>query len=212
MNSSTQRLIIECVHGENLDGALVAMKWMLRDKHLKQLIFHSVELVWDDRFVEQYVSSGDVEVAEVEGDGNTLVRRLAQHFNNLAPRCDEIRLRRCDINCLEQMTVVVAHATMKPGATDIEAQFWDLYESSLSRKEVNLEETADWIRTGSEALRTMIAKYLNEWQSSDPRLTTQYRDHEWTVENLKDLDVSKLTILTLRALKEVLPEDMMEDV
>ncbi|XP_055355127.1 uncharacterized protein LOC129600616 [Paramacrobiotus metropolitanus] len=209
---STQRLVVEALCGENLDGALAVIKWVLRDKHLKQLIFHNVEFVWDDRFVEQYVSSGDVDGAEVKGDGSTLVRRLAKYFKNLAPSCDEIRLRRCDINCLQQMTVVVAHAAMKPDAADIEAQFWNLYETNLPREEINLEETMEWIRTGSEALRTMIAKYLNEWQRSDPRLTTQYRDHEWTVENLKDLDVSKLTILTLRALKEVLPEDMMEDV
>ncbi|XP_055355122.1 uncharacterized protein LOC129600613 [Paramacrobiotus metropolitanus] len=208
INGSTQRLIIECVNAENLDGALAVIKWVLRDKHLKQLILHDVEFISDDLFAAEYVYSGDVDDAEVEGRGNTLVRRLAKDLTNLAPCCEEVRLRRCEINCRQQMTVIVPHATIKLDAADIEAQFWNLYEANLPCDGVNVQETAEWIRTGSAELRTMIVKYLKEWQSDDPRLTTQYRDHEWTVENLNELDVSKLTALTLRALKEVLPEEM----
>ncbi|XP_055348460.1 uncharacterized protein LOC129595463 [Paramacrobiotus metropolitanus] len=207
-NASTERIILEDMWVDNFDGALMVIKYLLQNIRLKQLTFHNVVMDWDDRFDEDYAGSGVVAVEELEGGGKTFFRRLAKTLNSWAPCCDELRLRRCTFTCIEKMNAVIQHATIKLDAADIEAQFWDLYEAHLSRDGVNLEEMAEWIRTGSEELRNMVAQYLEDWQSYDPRSTTQYRGQEWTVDNLKDLDVSKLTTITLRALKERLPEEM----
>ncbi|XP_055348429.1 uncharacterized protein LOC129595442 [Paramacrobiotus metropolitanus] len=211
--ASTDRIIIEHMVAEHVDAALVLLKSLLKNLRLKQLIFHHVEMDWDDTFEHEYTDSGilAVPVEEFVGRGKKCVRRLAKVLRNWASCCDELHLHRCVFTCIEgKMTASIPDARIKLDAADIEAQFWELYDANLSRDGINLEEAAEWIRTGSEALRTMVARYLVDWQSHDPRSTTQYRDREWTVDNLQDLDVSRLTTITLHALKERLPEDMDE--
>ncbi|XP_055348428.1 uncharacterized protein LOC129595440 [Paramacrobiotus metropolitanus] len=208
--ATTERIIIEHPVAEHVEGVLGVLKYALKNLRLKQLIFHHVEMDWDDSFEHDYTSSGVV-AFEVSDGGKTFIRRLAKTLRNWAPYCDELRLRRCEFTCIEgKMTAVIPHATITLDAADIEAQLWNLYEAHLSRDGINLEETAEWIRTGSEELRMMVAQYLVDWQSYDPRSTVHYRGHEWTVDNLQDLDVAKLTTITLRALKERLPDDMEE--
>ncbi|XP_055355133.1 uncharacterized protein LOC129600620 [Paramacrobiotus metropolitanus] len=208
INSSTQRLVVECMKGENMGGAVAVVRWMLGGIRLKQLIFQSLKLDWDDRFVQDYADNGDV-VEEVDDGSNKVIRRLVKDLKSLPPCCTEVRLRQCEFywyrGC-RRMTAIIPNAAIQLDAADIEAQFWDLYEAtqaSLSRDGVNVEVMAEWIRSGSEERRTMAAQLLNDWQSRDPRLTTQYRGHEWTEENLEDVDVSQLTTITLRALTEV---------
>ncbi|XP_055348488.1 uncharacterized protein LOC129595488 [Paramacrobiotus metropolitanus] len=154
----------------------------------------------------EYAGNGGMAAEEAETGGSRWIRRLVQHLKVLAPSCDAVRLRRCQFRCHQQMAAIIPDAVLKPDAADMEAQFWDLYEASLSRDGVDVQEMAEWIRTGSESFRTMVVQYLKDWQSYDPRQTTPYHGREWTVENLHELDVSKLITITLRALKEVLPE------
>ncbi|XP_055348467.1 uncharacterized protein LOC129595469 [Paramacrobiotus metropolitanus] len=134
------------------------------------------------------------------------IRCLARSFQALAPFCTELRMRGCQFNCYERTKAKIADATIKLNAVTavhVEAQFWQLYDAHLSGDGVNVEETAEWIRTGSERLRELVAQCVTRVQSYDPRLTTHYRGREWTVENLKDLDGSKLTTITLRSLQDV---------
>ncbi|XP_055348466.1 uncharacterized protein LOC129595468 [Paramacrobiotus metropolitanus] len=207
-NGKTQRVIIEDLCAEQLDIAVVVVKRVLRDIRVKQLICHRVEMDWELNYGYEgyeYIDNGAAAAEEVQEKGRIIFRRLAKMLKSMAPHCDELCLQRCEFSSLEKMSVIIPHATVKLDAADIEAQFWDLYEAQLSREGVNLEEMAEWIRTGAKNLRAMVVQYLMVWQSRDPRSTTPYRGHKWTLGNLKDLDVSKLTTLTLRALKERLP-------
>ncbi|XP_055355135.1 putative uncharacterized protein DDB_G0285495 [Paramacrobiotus metropolitanus] len=201
IDGSTQRLIVARMHGEQLDGALAVVKWMLRHNRIQQLIFHDVEFEWRARIRRD-------NIVGLEDVGQGILHRLAAAFRDLAPLCDGLRLRMCKFKCFWRTTATIADGTVALDAADIEAQLWDLYEASLSRDGLDFGKMAEWIRTGSLKLRSMVAQYLNDYQSCDARLTTRYREQTWTVDDLKDLDVSTLTIATLRALKDVLPREL----
>ncbi|XP_055348468.1 uncharacterized protein LOC129595470 [Paramacrobiotus metropolitanus] len=207
INPATERLILEHVFAEHLENTLPIIGWMLRHAHIKQLILHKGDVNWDDVSILEG-AGGDEIVGDILGVGRTIIRRLAAAFRGLAPLCDELLLLRYEFNCSQRMETAIPLARMQLNAADIEAQFWELYEAHLSRDGVNLEETVEWIRTGPKALRRVVAEELENWQSYDPRpTTTHYRDREWTVEDLKDLDLSKLTTITLCALKAIDSED-----
>ncbi|XP_055355130.1 uncharacterized protein LOC129600618 [Paramacrobiotus metropolitanus] len=205
--NSTERLIVQHIPRANDEGVLPIIGWMLRDTRIKQLIFHHGEVIWEEYVLKEDAAWGG-RVAMWDGSAHKGIRRLVAALQGLAPVCAELRLYRCEFSISDQMTGVIPHATIRLDALDMEAQFWDLYEVHLSREEVDVEKVAEWIRSGSKELRKQVAQCLNNWQSLDPRSTTQYRDREWTEENLESLDVSKLTNLTLRAMKEIHSEDL----
>ncbi|XP_055348481.1 uncharacterized protein LOC129595483 [Paramacrobiotus metropolitanus] len=201
VNNSTERLIIEHLRGAHVESVMTVIRWILRHVRIKQLVFHRVVFNWVSSALSEDVGEEAMMLPPVG------VRRLAVGLRGLAPFCDELRMRQCEFNCTARMKAVIPPVRIQLEAADIEAQFWDLYEANLSRDGLNVEEMAEWIRSGSEQLRTMVAQSVEDWQSHDPRLTTQYRGYTWTVENLHQLDVSKLTTMTMRALKDILPAD-----
>ncbi|XP_055348491.1 uncharacterized protein LOC129595491 [Paramacrobiotus metropolitanus] len=187
----------------NVECVLPNIGWMLRMRNIriKQLIFHHVEAVYDGLFLKEDAVDGPMIVWD--GSVHKGIRRLAVALHSLAPVCAELRLYQSEFSCSDQIHGDIPQAAVQLDAPDVESQLWDLYETRLPRDEVNVKTLAERIHTGPKGLRRVVAKCLNDWQSSDPRSTTQYRDREWTVENTQDVDLSRLTALTLRALKDI---------
>ncbi|XP_055348443.1 uncharacterized protein LOC129595453 isoform X3 [Paramacrobiotus metropolitanus] len=158
--ATTERVILEDMYAEQLDSTFLVVKWVLRNTRLKQLIFHHVEMDWEFNFGYKYGDNGVVAVTEdeVEEEGRIVFQRLAKTLKSLAPYCCELRLQRCEFTSLEKMSAVIPQATVTLDAPDLEAQFRDLYEAHLSRDGVDLEEMAEWIRTGSQDVREMVVK------------------------------------------------------
>ncbi|XP_055353987.1 uncharacterized protein LOC129599702 [Paramacrobiotus metropolitanus] len=207
LDHSTQRLIVEDVGGGDVGVVMTVMGRMLRTLRIKTIVFHRVSFDWDD--TDEFPVGEEIVPQENQPEDRlTLQRgitRLATVLKAWAGFCEELRLCRCKFSCDDLMEAVIPHATIKLDAADMAEQIWGLYETHLSRERLDIEYLAEWIRTGSAALRRMVTEFLENYQSADPRLTVHYRGKQWTAESLKDLDLTKLTTITLRALAEALP-------
>ncbi|XP_055354672.1 uncharacterized protein LOC129600236 isoform X2 [Paramacrobiotus metropolitanus] len=95
---------------------------------------------------------------------------------------------------------------------DAEVQMWDLLENLQAAKEpLSVQAVSEWIADCLAHQRSTeigeVLWRLNEYQSPDPRPTSQYRGVKWTVSNIADLDVSKLSTLTVTVLSDSIKPD-----
>ncbi|XP_055348474.1 uncharacterized protein LOC129595476 [Paramacrobiotus metropolitanus] len=208
IDQSTERLIVEHVRGEYAEEVVRVIGRFMRGVHVQHLILHRVTFHWDDCIFRESVGSDGQLMMGVWFAGRLRFRYLSavvEGLKGLAPYCGDLRLRQCEFSCSGRMKAIIPDAMIILDVATIETQWWNLYEAHLSRDGLHLQELAERIRTGSEEFREMVAQILMDCQTFDPRPTTRYGVRQWTVENLEDLDVSQLTTITLRALKEIPP-------
>ncbi|XP_055349902.1 uncharacterized protein LOC129596601 [Paramacrobiotus metropolitanus] len=90
----------------------------------------------------------------------------------------------------------------------VQLQLWEVFESNLVlERPLDGQGIAGWIadciaQQRQETLQ-QIVRALNWYQSPDPRASTHYRQQEWTLSTLGEVDVNRLTTLTVAALQEV---------
>ncbi|XP_055354680.1 uncharacterized protein LOC129600243 isoform X3 [Paramacrobiotus metropolitanus] len=108
----------------------------------------------------------------------------------------------------DRRTVLVEqHTFTVRSRADAEVQMWDLFENlQAAEKSFDVKALAEWIadclvHQRSREIDNVLWR-LNEYQSPDPRPTSQYRGVKWTVSNISDLDVKKLSMLTVAFLSE----------
>ncbi|XP_055349885.1 uncharacterized protein LOC129596583 [Paramacrobiotus metropolitanus] len=122
-------------------------------------------------------------------------------------QCNTVILKNCSVGDENLRAVVAQHAFSNPmSQEEVLWQLWDLCESCLVLKKPlvgsalaeRIAECAGHKR--DVKMGDKIVEVLNYYQSLDPRPTTHYRQREWTVSTLSELDVGKLTVLTMTAL------------
>ncbi|XP_055337372.1 uncharacterized protein LOC129587588 [Paramacrobiotus metropolitanus] len=126
-------------------------------------------------------------------------------------KCGQVIMKNCRIYDIHLEAVVTQHVFTMPSYEQTEIRMWDLFERGLVLdKPVNREALVEWIdgwlaqyaMNEDDGMEELILTTLCYYQGSDPRPSTHYRDHPWTMLNLSDLDVTKLTTLTGTALYE----------
>ncbi|XP_055353204.1 uncharacterized protein LOC129599088 [Paramacrobiotus metropolitanus] len=88
----------------------------------------------------------------------------------------------------------------------LETQLWDLFEKLLvTRIPIHLTTLKAWVtRAAMHPVFKRLARVLHEYQSVDPRSSTEYRGWQWTVPEMLHLEVAKLTSVTAAAVTDLL--------
>ncbi|XP_055354694.1 uncharacterized protein LOC129600254 [Paramacrobiotus metropolitanus] len=139
-----------------------------------------------------------------------LIGRLADRMWKCS--CARMMWSNCCID-YDGRVVTVAHHTFTIGSrADANVQMWNLFEYlQAAKKPFDVQALSGWVADClAHQRRDEIDKvvwHMNEYQSPDPRPTTQYRGVKWTVANISDLDVSKLSRLTTAFLSEFIKPD-----
>ncbi|XP_055354675.1 uncharacterized protein LOC129600241 [Paramacrobiotus metropolitanus] len=141
------------------------------------------------------------------GEADDRMQEAIERLASLAGdcRCERMVWKKCGISYSKQHITVTQQAFNIRSQEDTEMQLWEHLEGNLEVEEpLDLQAVSAWITDCWAQQRhdeiEEVVKVLNQIQSVDPRPISQYRGVEWTVSNVSDLDVSKLTSLTARLL------------
>ncbi|XP_055353193.1 uncharacterized protein LOC129599078 [Paramacrobiotus metropolitanus] len=157
-------------------------------------------LVFDDcRFFMDYVDEGQHEADGAIEDDDSLAGDLAL--------CDRMVWKNCHISDDYLQAFVARHVFEAPSRQELDRELWDVFEKSLVLPEpVNLPALSLWVAGRvADHQKQQIAMVLDLYQSADPRLSTAYRGRQWMLSDICDLDVSRLTTLTVAVLNVIRP-------
>ncbi|XP_055332953.1 uncharacterized protein LOC129584689 [Paramacrobiotus metropolitanus] len=189
LSKTTERIVISDMDAVTRDiFPLVAR--LLRDSRIKTLTYFKSKIFLEEP-VRHYLSG------------------LAADYSNVAKFCSVVIWRHCWISD-GKVAASVGKAVIRLDSPHLEADLWGIFERNLElTSELDVKRISQWIAESVSAKNDYVldevAMVLNDYQSCDPRAVTQFGGHDWTAENLNDLDVTKFSKLTLCALNSCMP-------
>ncbi|XP_055349840.1 uncharacterized protein LOC129596549 [Paramacrobiotus metropolitanus] len=144
-----------------------------------------------------------------EGDFiRDVVHRVAALVVQRAVCCERVVWRKCRLFD-HNVKAAIAHYSFSVASIEqVKLQLWDLFEKNLVlRKPFNRAAVTRWIaecirQKRIKDLDRKIVKALNYYQSPDPRASTPYRQWQWSLSIISELDATQLTTLTAAALSD----------
>ncbi|XP_055342342.1 uncharacterized protein LOC129590921 [Paramacrobiotus metropolitanus] len=137
-------------------------------------------------------------------------------LSSLEATCSVVVFRDCEMSFTQTSAQMNAKLCLRDTAAQRLTQLWDAYERSLvSWENVDLAKLAAWVERCVSTQKIDkcegILWVLNEYIGADPRTALRTADQEWTMANLIDLDVLKLTKLEQYALFGRIGDTMEKD-
>ncbi|XP_055344490.1 uncharacterized protein LOC129592469 [Paramacrobiotus metropolitanus] len=144
-----------------------------------------------------------------------LLERVLQGAAGLLWKCSCHRIvwKKCRMSDYSLSAAVALHTFSVRSEEEMEEQLWDVFEGNLQlTRPLDRVAVEEWILDvlgdgHQHHLNDIILTGLNEYQSADPRPTTQYRDREWTEMDISEVDETLLTALTMAYLQKMMDEE-----
>ncbi|XP_055353181.1 uncharacterized protein LOC129599069 [Paramacrobiotus metropolitanus] len=181
VNTRTKKVIVMHMNMSECDDADTLVRYVLgRNCRVGTLVFYECWLHYEGWDMSDTISG---------------LRRIS----GMAERVVWLRCRVAE----ELLTAVVPQdsITCQPNE-QVEVHLWDMFERNLVvEKPIDLTRLSAVIK---DKRFHQLRQILCDYQSVDPRFSTHYRGRQWTPSDLADLDVSRLTPVTVAALYNII--------